>query len=343
MNRLFSISILLLFFFTLPFKNYAQTLSPSADHHLHIRSKAASEALVKLQKELTGQEIPLLDPTGAEQVIEMLDEGGIEKGVLLSLAYFFGAPDVDFQDEYKKVMQENNYVSNEASKYPDRLVAFCSINPLADYAQKEIKRCSKLPQITGLKLHLANSDVDLREDSDVEKLRSVVEFTSDLHMPVLFHLFTRNPDYGEADAAIFVNQILAAVPDLYVQIAHLGGAGAYNSTTKEVVDYFEKTFDEHPDLMDEDVVFDLSATIQNPEVALARGDTSRAKEIEKFNTELAQKIEKWKTGRLLFGTDWIAVSRKPADYADLFRSLPVESGTLETLFKNEAEYLKDLK
>ena len=320
----------------------AQDLQPVADHHMHIRSEAASEALVKLQKELTGQDIPLLDPTGADQIIEMLNAGGIKKGVLLSLAYFFGAPDIDFPDEYQQVMQENNYASDEASRYPGRLVAFCSVNPLAGYAKKEIKRCSDLPNIAGLKLHLANSNVDLRKKEQADKLKTIFELTAALDMPVLIHLFTRNPEYGEKDASIFVEQILSAVPDLYVQIAHLGSAGAYNETTREVISYFKKAEEQKPEIMDDDLVFDLSATIVNPEIAMARGDTARAKEIEKFNAELAEKVEEMDTGRLLFGTDWIAVSRKPANYADLFRSLPIDSDTLETLFENEAEYLKDM-
>lgn len=334
-----------LFIFLLIFgitgSSVSQELPPVADHHMHIRSEASSRALVQLQKELTGQDIPLLDATHANQFIGMLDEGGVEKAVLLSLAYFFGSPDIDFENEYEMVQQENNYTSMEASKYPDRLFTFCSVNPLSDYAEAEIRRCRNLPQVVGLKLHLANSDVDLRNEDHVDELRSVFRQAADLEMPILIHLFTRNPEYGRVDASIFVEQILAGVPNLYVQIAHMGGAGAYNETTKEVIEYFTAAKKLNPEILDRDVVFDLSATVQNPEVALARGDTARAAEIEKFNAAVAAKMEQIVSDRLLFGTDWIAVSREPAAYADLFRSLPVHPDTLEAIFQNKAKYLNE--
>lgn len=321
----------------------SQDLKPVADHHLHIRSEASSEALVTLQKELTGREIPQLEPTGSDQVIKMIDEAEVEHGALLSVAYFFAAPDVDFPNEYEKVREENNYVTNQAAKYPERLVAFCSVNPLSSYAEEEIRRCSDLPQVVGLKLHLANSDIDLRNENHVQKLSSIIELSEQLDLAVLIHLFTRNPDYGEKDAAIFVNDILADAPNLTVQLAHLGGAGAFNETTSEVIDYFEKASTEKPNLIDKDLFFDLSATVLNPEVAMARGDTTRAEEIRMNNKAVAQKLVTLNSNRLLFGTDWIAVSRRPDDYSALFKSLPIQPSLLKEIFKNEAPYFKEIK
>lgn len=322
------------------FTALSQEIKPAADHHLHIRSEAASEALVTLQKEMTGREIPQLAPTGSDQIIEMLNNAGIEQGALLSVAYFFGAPDVDFSNELKKVKQENDYVSNQAATYPDRLVAFCSVNPLADYAEEEIRRCSELPQVVGLKLHLANSNIDLRNKKHVQKLSSIFQISQNLDMAIVIHLFTRNPNYGKKDASIFVNEVLPEVPNLHVQVAHLGGAGSFNDTTAEVMDYFQEASTEKPNVMDEDVVFDLSATVVNPEIALARGDTSRAEEIEKNNMELAKMTESFNADRLIFGTDWVAVSRKPAQYSDLFRSLPIKTSVLNEIFKNKAPYFE---
>lgn len=339
-NRVLSVIFLLLVFGT--FNCISQNLVPVADHHLHIRSEASSKALVILQKELTGREISQLDPTGSDRVINMLDEASIEHGALLSVAYFFAAPDVDFPNEYEKVKQENNYVSNQAAKYPNRLAAFCSLNPLSSYAEEEIRRCSDLPQVAGLKLHLANSNVDLRNEKHVQKLSSVFELSEQLDLAIVIHLFTRNPDYGEKDASIFVNQVLADAPKVTVQIAHLGGAGAFNKTTSEVIDFFEKASTEKPKLMDNDLFFDLSATVANPEVVIARGDTTRAEEMRKNNDALTQKLEEFNSNRLLFGTDWIAVSRKPADYSALFKSLPIETSTLKAILKNKAPYLKDV-
>ena len=105
-NRLFVLTLTLLF--SIISNGYSQDPSPVADHHLHIRSDSASDALVKLQKEFTGDEIPQLPATGADQVIKLLNDGDIEHASLLSVAYFFGAPDIDFPNEYEKVQEEKS-------------------------------------------------------------------------------------------------------------------------------------------------------------------------------------------------------------------------------------------
>lgn len=54
---------------------------------------------------------------------------------------------------------------------------------------------------------------------------------------------------------------------------------------------------------------------------------------------MAQKLEILDSNRLLFGTNWIAVSSKPADYSALLKSMPVQSSVLEEIFKNEEPYI----
>lgn len=236
------------------FNALSQNLKPTADHHIHIRSEASSRALVTLQKELAGREIPLLNPTGFDQFIKMLDEADIEHGALLFVAYIFAAPNVNFPNEYEKVKQENNYVSNQAVKYPNRLAVFCSVNPLSDYAEEEIRRCSTLPQVAGLKLHLVNSDVDLRKKDHIQKLSTIFHLTEKLDIEIMIHLFTRNQDYGKMDASIFVNKVLANVPNLNVQIAPLGRAGHLMKIHLKIIDYFDRASSEKPNILDEDIL-----------------------------------------------------------------------------------------
>jgi len=101
-------------------------------------------------------------PQGAAEVLAALDSAGVARAAVLSSAYLFGMPDVGFENQQASVMAENDYVSREVAKHRERLVGFCSVNPLAEYAMSEVTRCSTLPGMVGLKLHFANSDVDLR-------------------------------------------------------------------------------------------------------------------------------------------------------------------------------------
>lgn len=313
--------------------------TPPADHHVHIRSEASSEALATLQQTLSGREMEPPPPTGADEVVALLDSAGIEHASLLSLAYFFGIPDMEFENEYRKVRAENDYVIAEAERYPNRLMAFCSVQPLADYAVREMERCAETGSVTGLKLHLANSNVDLRDPAQRDSLRIVFEEADRLDLPVVVHLFTRNPEYGRRDVRLFVDSVLARVPDLPVQIAHVGAAGVFDATTDTVVSAFRDRMDARPELFDGDVVFDVAAAALDPARFLARGDTARADSVRSRNEELARHLRTLGTGRVVFGTDWIGGARRPPDYLELFRTLPLEEDELRTLLESPAPYV----
>ena len=70
---------------------------------------------------------------------------------------------------------ENDWTSQQVSRFSDRLRGFCAVNPLKEYALDELARCAKDPQLHfGLKLHFGNSDVDLDNPIHVEQLRRVL-------------------------------------------------------------------------------------------------------------------------------------------------------------------------
>jgi len=310
------------------------TPTPAVDHHMHIRSQSAVDVLAQFR----GPDADTLSATNAADAIRLLDSAGVEKGSLLSLGYFFGMPDVSVENEYAEVRAENNYVANEAAKYPDRLYAFCSVNPLAKYAIEEVRRCASHGGFTGLKLHFGNSDVDLRDDGQVQQVRRIFQEADKLNLPVVVHMWTRDENYGKPDAEVFLNEVLATVPDLTIQIAHLGGAGFYNATTDSVMDVFESAFKTHPKVMDEDIVFDIGAAAANPKLAFEAGDTTKAQAIQKRNRMLAERIKKMGAKHFVFGSDWWA--RNPADFVDVIRSLPLKEQQLRVLFANRAPYVE---
>lgn len=315
-------------------------LAPRADHHVHIRSEAGTDALLRIQKEL-GQAPPdsivdqMPSQTRAEDIVALLDSARIEQAALLSIAYFFGNPDVDFQDERAKVRAENDYVANQAAQYPDRLVAFCSVNPLADYALDEIERCARAPNLEGLKLHLANSDVDLRDASDAQQLADVFAVANRHELPIVVHLWTRHPDYGREDAEIFLEEVLPEAPDVPVQVAHLGGPGPYGEPTEGALQAFGEALEQGDEAMD-NVLFDVGAVAVNP--AQAEGDSAQVEQIRQVNQRIAEWVQTLGTDRVLFGSDHFA--RPIPGYVETMRSLPLEEETLRDLFDNTAPYLR---
>jgi predicted TIM-barrel fold metal-dependent hydrolase len=100
--------------------------SPVIDYHQHLFSPAAA-ALV------TGN--PSSPGISASNVIALLDDAGIQRALVLSVAYTWGkASRATVDDEYKQVKAENDWTAQQVSHYPDLLRAFCSVNPLRPYA-----------------------------------------------------------------------------------------------------------------------------------------------------------------------------------------------------------------
>ncbi len=115
---------------------------PRADHHQHLFGPA-----------IVARAPTPMATVDADRLIGLPDEGGIRKAAVLSLAYMYGNPNrPPVEQEYDAVTAENDWTSAQAAKYPDRLVAFCSINPLKAYALDEIARCGRDPRLrAGLK------------------------------------------------------------------------------------------------------------------------------------------------------------------------------------------------
>src|SRR5690242_8003386 len=91
--------------------------APRVDHHQHLLN---AEMVAQGQK-----------PIDARAMIAMLDEAKIGRAVLLSNAFRYGNPDdTPRGDEYARVIAENDWTAGEAARYPRRLVALCSFNPL---------------------------------------------------------------------------------------------------------------------------------------------------------------------------------------------------------------------
>lgn len=306
----------------------------AADHHIHIRSEAGTDALQKVLKQVKGQAGAKLKPAvDADQVVAMLDSTGTRKASLLSTAYFFGMPEMDFQDKQNKVRQENRYVARQAAQYPKRLAAFCGVNPLAEYAIEEIQWCGEKDRFAGLKLHLANSDVDLRDEQDVQKMARVFRAASAQDLAIIIHLWTRNPDYGARDVEIFVNQIMPEARGVTVQVAHLGGPGRFSKVTNTVAQTFADLV-QQKDASLGNLYFDLAAVPLNP--ARAEGKRQQ-KQIQKRNQQLTNRIRELGADHVLWGTDWIAGPF--AAYRTKLQAVPFGQDLKQKILGNTAPYL----
>jgi predicted TIM-barrel fold metal-dependent hydrolase len=224
----------------------------------------------------------------ARVLIAQLDSAGMRRAAVLSLAYQFGSPMFEVDDEYAKVRAENDWTAQEVALHPDRLVAFCSFNPTRSYAQDELERCMRTPGFTGLKLHFTSSFVDLRNPDHVERLRRLFRATNARRFPVVVHMRTLDDGYGRTDAEIFLREVLAEAPDVPVQIAHLAGWGGYGPETEQALAVFAEAI-ASGDRRAANVYFDLTA------IAPIGSDSVRR--------ALVERLRRIGLRRLVFGID----------------------------------------
>ena len=191
---------------------------PAVDHHLHLLRSAISppEGVAK----------------NAADLIRQMDAARIRRGVVLSFAYHFGNPNrPPVENELGRVQAENDWTREQAALYPKRLTAFCSVNPLKEYALDEIARCAKDPGLrTGLKLHFGNSDVDLGNPAHLAQMQRVFAEANRQRLAIVGHIranYDKQRPWGPAQARVFLEQLLPSAPDVIVQIAHVAGAGSY--------------------------------------------------------------------------------------------------------------------
>lgn len=306
----------------LPTTQSAQT--PVIDYHQHLFSPAAA-ALV------TGN--PNSPGISARNLVALLDSAGIRRALVLSVAYTWGkASRAPVENEYEHVKAENDWTAQQVAQYPDRLRAFCSFNPLKPYAIEELSRCSKDRQLYyGLKLHFGNSDVDLDNPNDVAQVRKVFKAANGYHMPIVVHLHTsidNQREYGADEARVFLNELLAAAPDVPVQIGHLAGAGGYDAATDSALSVFTDAIARHDSRM-KNVWFDTTGVVR-PD--MSPDDLQR----------IAARIRQIGVKRVLYGSDAPAspLMYPKAGWA-AFQRLPLTKAELRGIANNITPYMRD--
>jgi len=295
----------------------AQVPPPLVDYHQHFFSPDLAK--------LVG-----VDTIDADKLIRLLDAAGIRRALVLSTAYSWSNPSRNVENDYEHVKADNDWTAAQVARYPERLRAFCGINPLRDYALAELDRCSKNPLLrTGLKLHIGNSAVDYHSPQDVEKLRRVFRAANDKHMAIVIHMrasISRKLPYGRWEAQIFIDSILPSAPDVPVQIAHLAGAGGYDTTTDSAVSAFVDLIARR-DPRAKHLWFDVTTV-----------DRSGTPDDLKL---IAVRIRQLGIDRVLFGSDAAAGGNlAPREAWAEFHKVPLTEAEFRTIATNVAPYMR---
>ena len=294
-----------------------QPRAPIVDHHQHLFS-APLATLVSV------------DPIDADKLVAMLDSAGIRRALVLALGYSWGNPSRNVENEYEKVKTENDWVAAQVAKYPDRLRAFCSFNPLKPYALDELARCGTNPNLrAGLKLHIGNARLNYHTAEHLERLRAVFRAANERRIPIVIHMrasVSQGFPYGRAEARIFFDSVLPAAPDIPVQIAHLAGSGGYDATTDSALSVFVDAIARR-DSRTERLWFDVTTVARNATAAQAQLIATRIRELG--------------VQRVVYGSDAATGGNlAPREAWADFLKLPLTAAEFQTIASNVAPYMR---
>ena len=298
--------------------------APVADHHQHLFSKP----IVALINSSDVKELP------APALIALLDAAGIRRAVVFSVAYMYGSPKRKIDDEYAKVRAENDWTAGQAALYPGRLRAFCSFNPLKEYALDELARCAASPGLKhGLKLHFGNADIQVDEPAHLERLKQVFRAANKYKMAIAVHMrasVSLKRPYGAAQARVFLEQLLPEAPDVPVQVAHMAGTGpGYDDPPSDSAMQVLAKAAGSDDPRTRKLWFDVSS------VADANISPENA-------ARLVQRLREAGLARVVYGTDSAAGDNlRPRESWAAFRKLPLTEQEIARIEGNVAPYLRD--
>lgn len=298
--------------------------TPAVDHHQHV----FSNGIITLLGPDAG-----LTPLSARELVPLLDAAGIGKAVLLSTAYMYGSPRREVDNEQARVRLENDWTAAQAAQFPGRLIAFCGVNPLKEYAIDEIRRYAGHPGLKhGIKLHLGNSDVQLDQPAHRQRLAAVFAAANGEGMAILVHMrasIRNKRPYGAAEAQAFLDHVLPAAPDVPVQVAHLAGTGPgfEDPPSRDVLATLAVAV-ESRHRATRNLWFDMASIAQNdttPEAAAL----------------LARRLRQIGMGRVLYGTDAAQGDNlRPREAWAAFRKLPLTEAEFRQVAGNVAPYVK---
>jgi predicted TIM-barrel fold metal-dependent hydrolase len=161
----------------------------------------------------------------ADEMVAGMDEAGIDMSVVLNIGWV----------SHELCVKTNDYILESVSRYPQRLIGFCAIQPKAgEAAVKEMERCAK----AGAKgIGELRSDVQGFDLADNETMKPIVGAAQVHGLIFLTHssepVGHQYPGKGSVTPDMLYN-FIEAYPDLKTVCAHWGGGLPFYALMPEV-------------------------------------------------------------------------------------------------------------
>ena len=169
----------------------------------------------------------------AEQLIEKMDRDGIDIAVTLGMGWQI----------HEFAVECNNYILESAKAFPDRLVPFCTVNPiLGEVAAVEVERCADLGARGIGELHSYTQGYRL-DDEDV--MSPIMEVAIDRGLIVLTHSSEPVGHIYAGKGTVTPDELCGFIelfPEAKIVCAHWGGGLPFYSLMPEVAEALQNVY-----------------------------------------------------------------------------------------------------
>ena len=186
----------------------------------------------------------------------------------------------------------------------------------------ELERCSSVPRVKGMKIHLANARVDLNNAEHLEKLKRFFRAANERRMALVVHQRTRG-EYTPAQGRILLEEVISQAPDVPVQLAHMASSWA-------VAEFFADAI-AAGDPRTKNLYFDLTQVIP----------TEKAEQTPEFMASTAATLRKIGLSRIFYGSDMdVGKNPPPREHWHAIQKLPLTDEELRVIANNVPPYIQ---
>ena len=176
---------------------------------------------------------PKMPMATAEDLLTVMDEAEVD----LAVAMGMGWTSLDIAREI------NDYLLESVARYPQRLAAFCSVNPAwGEEALREIERCARLGAKGIGELHPDIQDLDL---SNHEIMGPLMDMLRSNRLILLVHASEpvghSYPGKGSTTPAVLMG-LIRRYPEVPIVCAHWGGGLPFYALMPEVNNALRNTY-----------------------------------------------------------------------------------------------------
>lgn len=168
-------------------------------------------------EQLLQMQLPILADESGDKLVQLMDESGIDKTLLLPLDYWYWF-EISQNTQPYDIMKKNEIYATAAKNHEGRLYSLFGIDPRRKKSVSAFEKAVSKWDMKGLKLHPTT-----RYYPDDPVCYPLYEKALDLQVPILIHSGNQPaPMPAKYSEPKYIDTVAADFPELKIVVAHIG-------------------------------------------------------------------------------------------------------------------------